>query len=145
MMHRLIIWKVAFLHIAWGLLLFLNGSGLHTTALNGIVRIFQPYWFAAILLFGAGISSMLGMYCFTKTKRAVVFFIPAQFFLLTSTFTVLSAIVTQQFADGVFRAWEFIAADQAYLLILVVLYTYVILSNYGAHKTLPKIWKSHQS
>lgn len=141
MRHPLTIYAIVMLHLSWGIFLLLEGGPIAATAIDGIVRFFQPYTLAGGVLIFGGICGIIGIRLFERYPIvSLALFMPMQFLLLFSELTIIQAIFRSHFADGVIRSREFIATDQIYIIIIGLLYTYVLMVNYGSTKLLKSKW-----
>lgn len=129
--YGIMIALVSTIHLAWGIIILTYGHIPPTNTLFPLSKLFV-FPFGAISLI---LSSCLAIYSLKKSSIYSSFLVlPQQFFLLLSTVGVITAIVTSSFADGVVRDWQFIASDQIVWLVLIVFYTYNIITRNAIYK-----------
>jgi len=107
----------AIVHLWWGLLLLLIGpSALDTTPLHTLA--FMPAKLAGILLI-----CIAGLALWGHRKKSFLWFLPQQFVLTMATASIIVLIGKGQYADGAVYPWHFIAADQAWGVVVAILHT----------------------
>lgn len=123
---------VSTIHLFWGFIVLTYGSLPPTTTLFPLSELFVfPYGALSLI-----ISACLAYYSIKIkcSNYSPLLILPQQFFLILSTYGVMTAIATSSFADGVVRPWQFIASDQVMWLVLMVFYTYAIISRNSLEK-----------
>ncbi len=98
------------LHLAWAILISKSHDATGATPVSALASLFKSDTALVIVLVSAAILSMVGLV--SRLPWMVVLLMPQQSLLLISAFGGLAAIVGSQYADGVIRPQEFIAADQ---------------------------------
>jgi len=107
----------AIVHLWWGLLLLLIGpSALQTTPIHTLA--FMPAKVAGVLLVG-----IAGMALWGHRKKSFLWFLPQQFILMLAASSAIALIGKGRYADGAIYPWHFIAADQAWGIVVAVLHT----------------------
>jgi hypothetical protein len=119
-----IIWCAVALHVLWGCLLLFNGDTLGATSLHAFAE--MPRLLTAAMLFVAAGMAVFGV---TRRKRGLLsltMLFPQQGILSISALSVLLAVIHSQYGDGVSRPWYFILADQAPVILTLVLHTIAV-------------------
>jgi len=110
------------LHLFWAAVILLDGgNALGATGIAALYRYFHPTAVLIAVLTSASIFTIVGFT--SKYPWSVLFLIPQQILLMMSAAGAIEAIFISQYADGVIRAWSFIAADQAYSVIAAIGHT----------------------
>ena len=111
-------------HLGWAFLLLISAEPLHTTPMAATPFRHNQYVGAAIYAFAAGCAvvpfiwdwidaSWLGLYCC----------LPQQFLLMYSAGSASLCVLRGMYADGVPRPWEFILADQLWVILSMLLHS----------------------
>ena len=125
--YKTLVVIVSIIHLTWAGIIFTYGSIPHTTTLDIYSRIFA-FPFGALSLLTAACVALYSLWAADERLR-ILFVLPQQFFLLLSSYGAIRAILLSQYADGVFRPWQFIAVDQVYVLVITAVYLYFLINN----------------
>ncbi len=98
------------LHLAWAIIISKSHEATGATPVAALAALFKSDDALVIVLISAAILSMAGL--ISRLPWTVVLLMPQQSLLLISAFGAFAAIVGSQYADGIMRPREFIAADQ---------------------------------
>ena len=112
---------VAVLAAVWAGLLVSDASAGYATSLDDLTQLGRWPVVAALLV--AVACTAVGLLLRSARPRwglppRLWLLIPQQMICLLAASAAVSAIIRQQFGDGVRRPWQFIAADQAPILLL---------------------------
>lgn len=66
----------------------------------------------------------------SNSWHGVIFCMPQQFLLMMSASTAIRCVMRGSYADGVPRPWEFILADQLWVIVGMAVHTIVLLDLY---------------
>jgi hypothetical protein len=119
-----IIWCAIALHLLWGCLLVINDRALGATALHafaGLPRLLT----AAIFLTVAALAAV-GIIWRGPRWATLALLLPQQAVLTISAMSAITAVITGRYGDGVPRPWYFILADQAPVILTMVLHTVAV-------------------
>lgn len=112
------------LHIVWVVVILIDVSSIHATALAALARYIEPPLLLAFVITVAVILALIGL--FTRSSWIVMFLLPQQALLMMGAAGAIEAIWLSQFADGVIRPRAFIAADQMYAVLAAIGHTTAI-------------------
>lgn len=114
-------------HATWAMLLLIRRGELKTVGLHGI-HLALPWHITAIFLLATCVCAVLSLRQKSALK-ALFLLVPQQAALIASA--IMAAVCTWngEYADGVQRPWEFIGADQSYVIYLAFLHAYAIWSR----------------
>lgn len=122
-----IIWYAVALHVLWGVLLLVNASAVGATPLS-VYRSLPRGLVAAGLL----LAAVLALYGSTGTRGHVTVrilaLLPQQGLLSLSALASVVAVVQGHYGDGVIRPRLFILADQAPLILTMLLHTVAVVA-----------------
>jgi hypothetical protein len=119
-----IIWCAIALHVLWGCLLLVNDRALGATALHAFAG--MPRLLTAALLFGVAAMAVVGVVWDGPRRMTLALLLPQQAVLSISAMSAVTAVVNGQYGDGVPRPWYFILADQAPVILTMVLHTIAV-------------------
>lgn len=129
-----VITATSVLHLAWMILLFLSAAAAFSTPVSGVITVLGSRYAAALALGAAALLAIIVAWLYRSPRHApatrlmTLGLIPQQFLLLLSALSGIRAIAESHYADGVVRAWEFIAGDQLPVILIALLYTTAILA-----------------
>lgn len=115
------------LHLWWAVMITMDGSALMTTSVDALHRIVNDRAILVMLLVAASCASILGM--IIDRAWAATLLLPQQIMLMLSATGAIGAIWLSQFADGVVRPREFIAADQFHIFFAAIGHTIAIIMH----------------
>jgi hypothetical protein len=116
-----IIWYAVLLHTLWGVLLLGSPSPYGATALHVYASV-PRYTMAAIMFVAAGLAAW-GITRPRPSWQSMAALLPQQGLLTISAYAALLAVIDAHYGDGVIRPRMFILADQAPVIITMVLHT----------------------
>jgi hypothetical protein len=119
-----IIWCAIALHALWGCLLLINDRALGATALHAFGG--MPRLLTAGILFGVAAMAAVGVVWDRPRKATLALLLPQQAVLSISAMSAVMAVVHGRYGDGVPRPWYFILADQAPVILTMVLHTVAV-------------------
>lgn len=119
-----IIHSIAAIHFVWGLILLFAGSQ-YTASLSGLIDLDIPVALLGIIMMAVAILAEIGV-TVRPGSSTLVLLLPQQIVMLISSIAVIQLIVDQKFADGVARSWQFILADQLWIIVLTIAHTIII-------------------
>lgn len=118
---RLIIWYAICLHCLWAVLLLWNGAAMGATPVHVYTAV--PRWlFIAVLLTASGLA-VYGVTGRRRSRLALVALLPQQALLTISAAASVGAVAVSHYGDGVIRPRAFILADQAPVILAMLLHT----------------------
>ena len=125
------LWYSVAIHALWALLLIFGDPST-----TGITAISHTYKIGIFNEIGLGLAYLVvaGMAAFGLTGKLNVFWsviviLPQQMLLMFSAWGAGAAIIAGQFADGVPRPHEFIAADQGPVILLALGHSAALLDH----------------
>jgi hypothetical protein len=124
-----IIWYAILLHMLWGVLLLINQVPYGATAIHiyaGVPR----FLMAAVFLTASG----LAVYGVTRpypTSQGLASLLPQQGLLTVSAYAALVAVILSRYGDGVPRPRLFILADQAPVILTMILHTAAVVEMHA--------------
>lgn len=121
--NNLIILNVIIIQLTTAIFLLLSPTEIRVATLGVFYNIFTIPSIGAALMIMVAIVALVGFSISTKNRLRFLFFLPQFIFLLLTSGSSLSYVLSGQYADGIIRPWYFILIDQLYPLVLVVLYT----------------------
>jgi hypothetical protein len=116
-----IIWYAVLLHALWGVLLLTSPAPYGATAIHVYNSV--PRFALAALLF---LASGLATWAITRPQpswRTLAALLPQQALLTISAYAALLAVIGAHYGDGVIRPRLFILADQAPIILTMLLHT----------------------
>jgi hypothetical protein len=119
-----IIWYAVGLHALWGILLLSSPTPYGATALHAYASV-PRYAMAAILFLASGLAA----WAITRRRpswRTLAALLPQQALLTISAYAALLAVFEAHYGDGVIRPRMFILADQAPVIITMLLHTVAV-------------------
>ena len=119
-----IIWCAIALHLLWGCLLLVNDRALGATALHAFAGV--PRLLTAAILFGVAAMAAVGVVWHAPRRVTLALLLPQQAVLTISAMSAVTAVFSGRYADGVPRPWYFILADQAPVILTMVLHTIAV-------------------
>jgi hypothetical protein len=119
-----IIWCAVGLHVLWGCLLLVNGKVLGTTALHAFADV--PRLVTAAVLLVAAAMAAFGAARNEHRWLSLTMLLPQQGILSISALSAVIAVIHSQYGDGVPRPWYFILADQAPVILTMMLHTIAV-------------------
>lgn len=119
-----IIWCAIALHLLWGSLLLVNDRALGATALHAFAG--MPRLLTAAVLFAVAATAAVGVVWRAPRPVTLALLLPQQAVLSISAMSAITAVVGGRYGDGVPRPWYFILADQAPVILTMVLHTIAV-------------------
>jgi hypothetical protein len=119
-----IIWCAIVLHVVWGCLLLINDKALGATALHAFRG--MPRLLTAAILFAVAAMAAVGVTLRGPRRLTLALLLPQQAILTISAMSAVVAVITSRYGDGVPRPWYFILADQAPVILTMVLHTIAV-------------------
>lgn len=119
-----IIWCAVALHVLWGFLLLFDGRVLGATSLSAFADV--PRLVMAAIFFLVAALAVVGVTHRPGTWLSLALLLPQQAILTISAVSSVMAVVHSQYGDGVARPWNFILADQAPVILMVLLHTVAV-------------------
>jgi hypothetical protein len=119
-----IIWCAVALHVMWGCLLLFDGRVLGATALSAFADV--PRFVMAGVFFLVAALAVVGVTRRHGTWLSLALLLPQQAVLTVSAVSAVMAVIHSEYGDGVARPWHFILADQAPVILTVVLHTIAV-------------------
>lgn len=129
-----IIMATSCLHLAWTGLLVWSAAAAFSTPVSGVISVLGSRYVAAFALAASAALAMVVAWLYRSsrhspaTRTMTLGLVPQQFLLLLSALSGIRAIIAGHYADGVIRAWQFIAGDQLPVIVVALLYTTAILA-----------------
>jgi hypothetical protein len=123
---RLIIWYAICLHCLWAVLLLSDRATTGATPVHVYHAV--PRWLLVAILLTASVLAAYGVTRRRPTRPALVALLPQQALLVISAAGAVTAVIVAQYGDGVIRARSFILADQAPVILAVLLHTAAVLA-----------------
>lgn len=125
------------LHVIWAGLLALDGSIIGTTAIAGINHYivasylvpFFGFRLPLLILSIAGTAVLASIGIYTQRPWVVLFLLPQQVLLMMSAAGAIESMWLSQYADGTFRPFPFIAADQINSVLAAIGHTIAIVAH----------------
>lgn len=115
------------LHAAWAILILMDSSAMNATAVHAIAAVFVYPTLTALVIGGASLLACVGLW--TRRPSVMLLLLPQQVVLMMSAAGAIEAMWLSQFADGVLRPWQFIAADQLYSVVAAIGHTIAIIAH----------------
>lgn len=139
MKHGLIFLYSSILHTLIGILHLVDApvgmavgmQAVHTLTLNPML--------GGLIYLTSTACSLIG--CYAPRLHAIVrlaCFLPQQSLLIMSALEAIQAVVTQQYTDGVLRAWAFILADQLPRILLATCHSHALIESALAWRVVKK-------
>ncbi len=119
-----IIWCAIALHVLWGCLLLINDQALGATALHAFAGL--PRLLTSAILFAVAALAAVGVSLRGPRRLTLALLLPQQAVLSISAMSAVIAVITSRYGDGVPRPWYFILADQAPVILTMVLHTIAV-------------------
>lgn len=119
-----IIWCAVALHLLWGCLLLIDDQALGATSISAFAGI--PRLVIAVLFFTVAAMATAGLIRRRRTWLSLAMLLPQQAVLSVSAVSAIVAVIYSRYGDGVERPWHFILADQAPMILTVVLHTIAV-------------------
>lgn len=115
------------LHLSWVAILAFDSSGIAATAVDALYRFIYPLQVLNATLTAAAVMAFWAM--FTRKPWIVLLLLPQQVLLCMSAAGAIEAMWIQQFADGEFRPFGFIAVDQMHIVLAAIGHTFAIVAH----------------
>ncbi len=128
-----IVWYAVLLHVLWGILLLANATPCGATALHVYSGV--PRYLMTSLLFAAAALAAFGATRRPASWRGLVALLPQQGLLSVSAFGALLAVIDAHYLDGVTRPRLFILADQAPVILTMLLHTVAVIELHARRPT----------
>jgi hypothetical protein len=125
-----IIWCAIALHVLWGVLLLFSGDALGATALHAFAG--MPRLLTAAILFAVAALAAVGVSLRGPRRLTLALLLPQQAVLTISAMSAVMAVISSRYGDGVPRPWYFILADQAPVILTMVLHTIAVIQLHMA-------------
>jgi hypothetical protein len=130
---KYIVLAACMLHVIWAVLLTFDVRAGNATPVAIFFRFGLNRWGVIALLTAVSVGGFvflsLRMRHIWNVKALSFLLVPQQFVMLCSAIAGLEAILKQQYADGVFKSWSHIAADQSAIIVMAILYTVACLET----------------
>jgi hypothetical protein len=120
------------LHVLWGFLLLVDAEALGATSLHAVSRL--PRLLVASMLFAVAALAVVSVTRRRSSWVSLALVLPQQAVLSISAFSAIAAVVTSTYGDGVPRPWSFILADQAPVILTLVLHTIAVVQLHTSHR-----------
>ena len=120
-----IIWYAVLLHALWASLLLINEAPLGATALHVYTGV--PTYLLAGLFFAAAGLAAVALMRDRPTWKSLALLLPQQGLLSISAFGALLAVIYARYGDGAPRPRLFILADQAPVILTMLLHTAAVI------------------
>ncbi len=124
-----IIWYAVLLHTLWGVLLLASPSPYGATAMH-VYDAVPRYALAAVLFLASGLATWAIVWP-QPSWRSLAALLPQQALLTISAYAALLAVVEAHYGDGVIRPRLFILADQAPVILTMVLHTAAVVEMHA--------------
>jgi hypothetical protein len=124
-----IIWYAVLLHSLWGALLLINPVSYGATAMHIYAGV--PRYAMAALLFAASGLAVYGVTRREPTWRSLASLLPQQGLLTVSAYAAFAAVFYAHYGDGVLRPRVFILADQAPVILAMILHTAAVVEMHA--------------
>lgn len=124
-----IIWYAVALHALWGALLLLNRVPYGATPLH--IYAGMPRFAMAALFLAASAFAAYGVTRNRPTWQGLASLLPQQGLLIVSAYAALQAVAYSHYGDGVLRPRGFILADQAPVILTMILHTAAIVEMHA--------------
>jgi hypothetical protein len=128
-----IIWYAVLLHVLWGILLLASSSPYGATAMH--VYDMMPRFALAALLFSASGLAAWAITWARPSWQSLAALLPQQALLTISAYAALLAVIQAHYGDGVIRPRLFILADQAPVILTMVLHTAAVVELHARRPT----------
>ena len=128
-----IIWYAVLLHLLWGVLLLASPAPYGATAMHVYDSV--PRFALAAFLFAA---SGLAAWAITWPRpswQSLAALLPQQALLTISAYAAMLAVAEAHYGDGVIRPRMFILADQAPVILTMVLHTVAVVELHARRPT----------
>jgi hypothetical protein len=119
-----IIWCAVALHALWGCLLLVDGQVRGATSISAFAGV--PRMPLAAVFFAVSVAAAAGVTSRRGTWLRLALLLPQQAVLSVSAVSAITAVILSRYGDGVERPWHFILADQAPMILTVVLHTIAV-------------------
>ena len=118
-------------HFGWGVLLLFSAEPLHTTPMAATPFRHNQYVGAVIYL----VAALAALWPIVRPKYDGGFVglaccLPQQFLLMYSAGSAIRCVLRGMYADLVPRPWEFILADQLWVIVGMVFHSFSLLDWY---------------
>lgn len=113
-MRKFVLLSFSFFDILWGILLFFSNSPSHYilfTNARGLQQVFSSWQAVAVFVIVSGIMAIMSIWQKKRFHRLALL-TPQIIVVLSSLTSVVVAVISQQYGDGVLRGHEFILLDQ---------------------------------
>ena len=119
-----IIWYAIVLHLAWAVMLLINGDALGATS----THYFHDWNRFAVSGFFFAVAGLAAWATTRKTMsmRTLLALLPQQLILMISAYCAFMAVWHSSYGDGVIRPTLFILADQLPVILTMVVHTITI-------------------
>jgi len=124
-----IIWYAVLLHITWGCLLLASRVPYGATALH--VYSWVPRVVLAVVLFAASGLAIWGVTRRRPSWQGLATLLPQQALMTFSAYAAIVAVAAAHYGDGVTRPRLFILADQAPVVLTMVLHTVAVIEMHA--------------
>jgi hypothetical protein len=129
-----IIWYAVLLHALWGVLLLASLSPYGATAMHIYASV--PRFALAVVLFCAsGLATWAITYGRRPSWQSLAALAPQQALLTISAYAALLAVAQAHYGDGVIRPRLFILADQAPVILTMLLHTAAVIELHARRPT----------
>jgi hypothetical protein len=125
-----IIWYAILLHTLWGVLLLINQVPYGATAIHIYGGV--PRYLMAALFFAASGLAVYGVTRPHPTWQSLASLLPQQGLLTVSAYAAFVAVIISRYGDGVLRPRVFILADQAPVILTMILHTAAVVEMHAS-------------
>jgi hypothetical protein len=138
-----IIWCAVALHVLWGCLLLIDGDVLGATSISAFSDV--PPMLMAAVFFAVAVMAAVGVTRRRGTWLSLAMLVPQQAILSVSAVSAIVAVLYSRYGDGVERPWHFILADQAPVILTVVLHTIAVVQLHLPRRADRTLWDTVQA
>jgi hypothetical protein len=128
-----IIWYAVLLHALWGVLLLASPAPYGATAMH-IYDSVPRFALAAILFTASGLATWAISWR-RPSWQSLAALLPQQALLTISAYAAMLAVIQAHYGDGVIRPRLFILADQAPVLLTMMLHTVAVIELHARRPT----------
>ena len=122
--------SISAMHLIWGIGLVISDTLPLVTGLNHIFLLTNDAGISALLLMAVAVVAIFGLAVTPqRSMYRLVVLVPQQIFLVLSMTSVMQAVVSGMYPDGVVRPHMFILMDQTPMILLVIGYTLGIIND----------------
>jgi hypothetical protein len=120
------LWYAIFYHQLAGIALLAQPNAVRATGTAKISDLFGSDLLAGFVLLGASALAICLIVTQPSQRLSILGFVPQQVLLAIASLGALTAVYQGHYADGVVRPYSFILADQAPVILTLVLHTIAV-------------------